>query len=203
MSNSTIPLCVPFWDERAALDAGARYDKDEGFFIGHNDDFDAVYDWLPLMYRGDSPVLVPEMLPITSWENNVRTTVTPEHWNKLRRYCYQASGHRCEICGSRGTPFLECHELWKFVKRGEERIQRLERLIALDECCHKAYHLGYARRIGRYDDVLERIKQVNGWNAAELKEGLDRAWDKWKERSQYEWTLDVEWIFSPKGYRYV
>jgi hypothetical protein len=205
MSDTRIPLCVPYWDERDALNAGAQYDREFGFFIARSSPYiDDVHSWLPRMYRDEqSPVLVPEMLPVTSWENNVRTAVTPEHWNKLRRYCYQAAGHRCEICGAKGDPYIECHELWKFVKRGDERIQRLERLIALDEKCHKAYHLGFAKRIGRYDDVLERIQMVNGWNDQELKAGLDEAWEVWKRRSQFKWTLDIEWIFSPAGYRYV
>jgi hypothetical protein len=204
MSDNRIPLCVPWWDERDALNAGAQYDKAFGFYIDKRSPYiDDVHAWLPRMYRGDlNPVLVPEMLPITTWENNVRTAVKPEHWDKLRKYCYQAAGHRCEICGGRGTPQIECHELWKFVKRGEERIQRLERLIALDEKCHKAYHLGYAKRVG-YNAVIERIKLVNGWSEDELKIGLDAAWDVWQQRSKFQWTLDINWIFSPDGYRYV
>jgi hypothetical protein len=199
-----VPLCVPTWDEKEIFDLGGEYAKDIGFFIppAHNfpDDF---FNWLPRRYKEtvNPPYLVPEMLPVSTWEDNLRTRLQPEHWDRLRRYCYRAAGGKCEICGKLDDKPLECHEEWKF--DDVKKIQKLKRLLALCTLCHKAHHLGFAKRAGIYTDVLEHIKQVNGWTNAELNPALDRAEDVCNERSRHPWKLDISWVFSVEGYRYV
>jgi hypothetical protein len=204
MDEQRIPLCVPWFDEKEVFALNGRYDKAFGFYITADDSYDDFHSWLPIMYRQDErdyPFLKPEMLPVTSWEDNVRTRVKKEHWDKLRKYCYMAAGHRCEICGKKGEPYIECHELWTF--DAASRTQKLKKLIALCTLCHKAHHLGYARRLGIYNDVLRHMMWVNDWSEKQLDAELDAAWKLWKERSGQQWKLDIEWIFSPDGYRYV
>lgn len=199
-----IPLCVPTWDEKEVFDLGAEYDKNYGFYIPTNHKFpDDLWQWLPRRWdeTKNPPYLVPEMLPITTWEDNLRTRLKPEHWDRLRRYCYKAAGNRCEICGKLGDPYLECHEEWKF--DDVNKVQKLKKLIAVCTLCHKAHHLGFARRAGIYTEVLEHIKWVNHWTDAELQPALDEAQRICDERSEHQWTLDISWVFSPNGYRYV
>lgn len=189
-----IPLCPPWWDEQEALNVGARHSKDFGFYITPADNIDDFWQWLPRMFNSSAPqpILVPEMLPVTTWEDNVRTRVSAERWDKLRKHCYKAAGHRCEICGTRGM--MEAHESWRLWD--EAGIQKLERLLCLCTLCHKAHHLGFARRLGIYDDVLRHIKQVNGWSDSQLRTALQDANDICEQRSQEPWDVDVSWLIS-------
>lgn len=189
-----IPLCLPWWDEQEALDLGARHDKVYGFYVTHAEHLDDFWKWLPRMYNPDAPrpILIPEMLPVTTWEDNVRTRVSAERWDQLRRYCYKSAGYRCEICGVRGQ--LEAHESWRLWD--EAGIQKLERLLALCTKCHKAHHLGFARRLGIYDEVLRHIKTVNKWNDHELREALQDAQDICEQRSLEPWEVDISWLIT-------
>lgn len=206
MSSSNaqlIPLCVPTWDEKEVFELGGEYSKELGFFIPASHQFpDDFHQWLPRRFDDtkNPPYLIPEMLPVTSWEDNLRTRLTESHWDRLRRYCYRAAGGRCEICGKHNTP-IECHEEWKF--DDISHTQKLKRLIALCTLCHKAHHLGFAKRAGIYSEVLEHIMWVNDWTREELYHALDKAQELCNERSAFPWTLDISWVFSPEGYRYV
>lgn len=194
-----LPLCVPYWDEREVLRAGAAYDKDFGFYIPDSAFLDDFIQWLPRRFNpvARRPFLMPDMLPSTTWQDNVRTRVSEELWNRMRKHSYAAAGHRCVICGDRGQPYLECHELWAF--DDEKKIQRLRKLMALCPKCHKAHHLGFARTSGMLPDVLSHITHINSWTLVELEQALDETHRKWKERSAYQWTVDINWIFQ-SGY---
>ena len=169
----------------------------DGYFI----------DWLPRRWHPQyaSPWLTPEMLPVTTWQDNVRTRVSKERWDDLRKYCYKAAGNRCEICGvsagvvqaadSEGNPVivrLECHEDWGF--NDNTHVQKLKRLLALCPLCHKAKHLGFAKRVGMLYEVLCHIKSVNGWTDAELMAGLAEAETTCTARSEFKWTVDISWL---------
>jgi len=189
-----IPLCLPWWDESEALGLGAQFEKATGFYVTGQQHLDDFWQWLPRIYRNDypKPYLTPEMLPVSTWEDNVRTRVSAERWDRLRRHCYKAAGNRCEICGTQGM--LEAHESWYLWD--EMGIQRLERLLALCPLCHKAHHLGFARKLGIYDEVIMHIKKINNWTDKQLKEALQDAKDICDQRSQEPWDVDVSWLIS-------
>lgn len=198
MEASRIPLCVPYWDERAALAVGAQYDREFGFYVYSDCYLDHVWQWLPWRWRDDKqPCLVPEMLPVATWQTNLRTAVSSERWNALRKYCYQAAGHRCEICGERGNPHIECHEVWSF--DDTRHIQKLERLLATCPKCHKGHHLGQAKRLGLYEDVLQQLQLVNGWSWEQVREEIAKAEALWRRRTKHAWTVDLSWL-STGGY---
>jgi hypothetical protein len=203
-NDSRIPLCVPTWDEKEIFNLGGEYAKDIGFYVPAKHLFpDDFFTWLPRRFKDtvNPPYLVPEMLPVTTWEDNLRTRLTTEHWDRLRRYCYRAAGGVCEICGCKNDGPLECHEEWKF--DDVNKVQKLKRLLALCTLCHKAHHLGFARRTGIYLDVLAHLKWVNGWSDAQLNPALAEAEDICDERSRHTWKLDISWVYSVNGYRYV
>lgn len=191
-ANTKIPLCVPRWDESQVLRLGARHDPSFGFYITVSDFEDDFYDWLPARWRDTAPVLLPEMLPATTWEDNVRTAVSSERWDKLRRYAYGAAGHRCEICGSKGMPHLECHEKWGF--NDASRVQKLIKFLALCPLCHKAHHIGFARSAGMLPAVLAHMREVNGWDAATLDAAMAKAEAVWRVRSAHKWSVDMAWL---------
>ena len=192
MTTRTIPLCVPYWDEREALNAGALFTPELKFHLPADAYLDNVWNWLPLRWKyPDRPALLPEMLPASTWEENLRCALPKAKWDALRKHCYAAAGNRCEICGDLGRP-LECHERWSFDDTWG--VQKLEGLIALDPYCHKAHHLGIARRLGLYDEVLRKMMSVNGWSRQQLDRSLVEVARVADERSKFGWHVDLSWL---------
>jgi hypothetical protein len=195
-----VPLCVPYWDERAALEAGAQYNAADGFFAPAGAPLDPLWQWLPQMYSPfvPRPVLVPEMLPVTTWEQNVRHKLGEDVWDRMRKHAYKAAGYRCEICAAKGK--LEAHESWSL--SNEDMVQKLEKLLCLCPLCHKAKHIGIARRLGMYDEVMRHLKRVNGWSDAQLSAALDDVKETHEQRCDWPWTVDLSWLYE-SGYLYV
>lgn len=191
-SSKNAILCVPFSDEREVLNLGARYEPNlKCFYVGLDEYLDPFWNWLALRYK-KQPALMPEMLPVTTWEDNLRTRFSSKQWDILRKECYRRAGHRCEICGGPGLPQVEAHEQWSF--DDDFCVQSLTGLLCLCPLCHKAFHLGFAKRIGLYDAVVEHIKAVNGWDSQILSRALELVEKLAQERSRYHWELDTSWL---------
>lgn len=152
------------------------------------------------MYNPNAPrpILVPEMLPVTTWEQNVRHLMGGQVWDRMRRHAYRAAGYRCEICGASGP--LEAHEQWTL--SNETCVQKLTRIIALCPLDHKAHHMGWARRNGTWPAVCEQLKFVNSWSTLELTRALTEAREVWEQRCDWPWTVDLTWL-QDQGYLYV
>ena len=136
------------------------------------------------------PRLTVELVPSTSWGDNLRSVLTPREWSRLSLHVRQAAGMRCEICGGRGERRpVECHEVWEY--DDERHIQRLVRLIALCPPCHAVKHIGRTQSIGRGREAKEHLQRVNGWSATEAAEHVTQAYDRHRRRSQHRWTLDL------------
>src|SRR6266487_2075486 len=105
---------------------------------------------LPPRPRVEMPAarLTVELVPETSWYNNVRALVDELGWDRIRRQMYRQADYRCEICGGRGPEHpVECHEVWRYDDR--TRVQLLVRMIALCPVCHQVKHIGLANGQGR------------------------------------------------------
>lgn len=192
--SEKVPLCVPRWDETRALNAGALWNKRDGFHAEDPEYLDPVWEWLPLRWKceGQQVALWPEMLPATTWEENLRSALPEDRWDALRKHAYSAAGYRCEICGGAPRPHLEAHEKWEF--DDVWCVQRLAGILALCPPCHKAHHLGLARRLGLYEDVLAKMEEVNGWSRAQTLSALEKARAQADERNRYHWTVDLSWL---------
>lgn len=141
----------------------------------------------------DSFPLTIETVPETCWFSNVRTNVSTEDWDKLRREAYRRAGYRCEICSGRGTEHpVECHERWNY--DDESHTQTLLGLIALCPACHRVKHIGLAFKEGHGGRAMEHLAQVNGWNLVETLEYVEEAREIWENRSRHEWKLDLSWL---------
>ena len=191
-----IPCCVPYWESQQFLKAGGRYSQARGYHILPTDYLAAFEEWLPRKWqdRGTPPVpvLMPDMLPTTSWEANLRTILSESEWDRLRKFCYQAAGNTCIACGSRGEPHVEAHEAWRFDEK--TGVQTLRGLLCLCPTCHKAKHLGFANRIGRLPQVLDRLMWLNDWDEATLTQELAKVEARQEELSQRTWTLDLAFL---------
>jgi len=191
-----IPCCVPYWDSQRFLRAGGLYTEKRGYHVPSDAYLEPFEEWLPRkwQYRGNppAPVLLPDMLPTTTWEANLRSLFSETEWDRLRKFCYQAAGNTCVACGSRGEPHVEAHEAWKFDEK--TGVQALRGLLCLCPTCHKAKHLGYANRIGRLDQVYERLQWLNDWDAKVLTTELEKVEKRQIELSKRAWTLDLSFL---------
>ena len=50
-----------------------------------------------------------ELVPNTSWYNNLRKYIDIKDWDRIRKQTYANYEHRCGICGGEGR--LNCHEI--------------------------------------------------------------------------------------------
>jgi hypothetical protein len=53
-----------------------------------------------------------ELVPKTSWYNNLRNLLPRSVWDKIRKETFDYYNHKCGICGAEGK--LNCHEIWEF-----------------------------------------------------------------------------------------
>lgn len=129
-----------------------------------------------------------ELVPETSWFSNLRSLLSPEDWDKIRKHCYKKADYKCEICGGIGPKHpVECHETWEYI--GET--QKLIGLIALCPSCHEVKHIGLAGLNGRHDEAVKHFCKVNNCSKVEAEKCISEAFELWQKRSQQDWTLDV------------
>lgn len=138
-----------------------------------------------------------ELVPQTAWYTNVRSNVSQEEWDVIRKQCYRLADNKCEICGdtsqNQGKPYhLECHEIWDY--DDDKKIQKLTRLIGLCNHCHTVKHPGLANKQGRSDIVYQQLIKVNGMSESEAEDYLNESFNVWSERSQHKWELDITYL---------
>lgn len=138
-----------------------------------------------------------ELVPKSSWYTNVRSEVSKGEWDRIRRKCYAAAGHVCEICGDTGLNQgvkhpVECHEIWTY--EDSDRIQRLTGLIALCPNCHKVKHPGLAQIKGELPIVINQLKQVNHMSFEQAVDYLQKSFALWTKRSKVPWSVDTSFL---------
>ena len=133
-----------------------------------------------------------ELVPRTSWWNNLRKSVHKSDWDRIRKKIYSDYNHRCGICGDSSR--MNCHEIWSY--HDEKHIQRLDGFIALCNMCHHVKHIGLAGILanqGRldYDKVVEHFMRVNDCSQNDFLTHRAEAFQIWEERSQHKWDIDL------------
>ena len=144
--------------------------------------------------KSKSPKLTVELIPSTCHYSNVRTTVKPKEWDKIRFLSYETAKHKCQICKETGKEQgfkhdVECHEIWDY--DDVNHIQKLVGLVALCVKCHRVKHIGRAMAMGNEKESLQHLAKVNNWTPEQITEHIDTSFITYKERSQYEWLLDL------------
>jgi len=138
-----------------------------------------------------------ELVPSTAWYTNVRSNVSKQEWDIIRKHCYELAGNKCEVCGDIGRNQgvkhnVECHEIWSY--NDKELIQKLEGLIALCPMCHRTKHVGLAQLNGQLDSVVKHLSKVNNIKLNESYQYIQDSFLIWNERSKYEWVLDISYL---------
>ncbi|HEX2032690.1 MAG TPA: hypothetical protein VHS99_00765 [Chloroflexota bacterium] len=144
--------------------------------------------------RRDPPAalrLTAELVPATSWYENVRQVLPREAWDRLRRAVYARHRYRCAICGARGR--MNCHEVWEY--DDERHVQRLAGFTALCDLCHHVKHLGLAQLMaGRgeldYEAVVRHFMRVNRCDRATFEAHRREVFAQWEARSAHQWHVD-------------
>lgn len=138
-----------------------------------------------------------ELVPEGCWFSNVRSNVSKQDWDILRKESYKKANYLCEICGGKGDAHpVECHEVWSY--NDETQVQSLVRLISLCPNCHEVKHIGFAKVRGRLSEATAHLMKVNNWDFEKANKYIDLSFRMWMARSLLDWTLDLSWLENKK-----
>jgi len=137
-----------------------------------------------------------ELVPSSSWGDNLRKELSASKWRKLSISCSDRAGGRCEVCGTKPRNRRpDCHEIWEY--DDVKKVQRLVGLVALCTTCHKAKHLGRTLSVESAevrDRVLMKLMKMNEMSVDELEAYIIEVFKKYEERSRHKWTVDTSWL---------
>jgi len=143
--------------------------------------------------KADKLKLKIELVPSTSWYDNLRKCISQQDWDRIRKRVYANAGYKCEICGEKTR--LHCHEKWSY--DDQKRIQKLEGFEALCINCHMIKHAGFSMhtkegrsRFNR-DKLINHFCKVNNCDRDYFLRHEEEAFKIWRERSQYQWRVDL------------
>ncbi|WP_306368152.1 DUF5710 domain-containing protein [Nocardiopsis sp. CC223A] len=202
MPTERIWLDVPYAEKDLAKAEGARWDPGARRWYAPRPGIAALERWAA---RPDVPDLLPgedrslgsglfvDLVPTTCWFTNVRSCVSQQDWERLRRMVVNRAGRVCEICGASADRaaqrWLEVHERWTFDERS--RTQTLRRLICVCTPCHTVTHFGLAQVKGLATQAMAHLIAVTGASPTAARHHVDEAFALWEHRSRTVWDLDL------------
>ena len=140
-----------------------------------------------------TPKLTVELVPSTAWGDNLRSILTKDMWDTLRKRVYKKARYRCEICNGKGPKWpVECHEKWSY--DDTNNTQTLLGLIALCPDCHSVKHLGFAHIQGKGIEAREHLATVNKWSQSRTSQYIGLVFKQWEDRSNHQWNLNLDWL---------
>lgn len=136
-----------------------------------------------------------ELVPASSWFNNVRAVLTRSQWDVLRKQVYSQAWDLCQICGGVGPKHpVECHEIWHYDDK--KLIQKLVGMIALCPDCHMVKHIGLAQVQNKGDKAIKHLMKVNKLSKKEAEKYVKESFEIWAKRSSKNWKLDISILES-------
>ena len=143
------------------------------------------------------PKIHVELVPKSCFFTNVRSQVSKDDWDILRRQTYKKANYRCEVCGAAGRQ--EAHEIWHYDDK--KLIQKLFKLVSLCNACHRVYHLGFAEVSGKLPQAMKRLAKLNSWSSEETQMYVEAVFEIFYNRSQKQWKLDIS-LLDKLGIKY-
>lgn len=133
-----------------------------------------------------------ELVPSSSWCDNLRKVLSKTEWDKVRKKTYADYKYRCGICGAEGR--MNCHEIWEY--DDEKYIQKLAGFIALCDMCHYVKHIGLTGVLAsegklNYKKVIEHFARVNNCSKEDFEIYMEVVFEQWSRRSQHNWLVDL------------
>src|SRR5512146_3182184 len=202
MVAGKIWLDVPYADKDEAKAQGARWDRAARRWYAPRPDMAGLGRWIALP---DVPDLLPgedrafgaglfvDLVPSSCWFTNVRSCVSEQDWERLRRMIVSRAGQRCEICGRQADRtagrWLEAHERWAY--DAVTSVQALRRLICVCTDCHQTTHFGLATIKGRDVEALDHFCAVTRLSRRDAELHIEAAFEAWHALSLTTWDLDL------------
>ena len=132
-----------------------------------------------------------ELVPDGCWYSNLRSLLTANDWDKVRKDAYARAGSKCCICGKKDR--LEAHEQWRYDE--ENRLQTLTDVLALCNKCHSVKHISRAFMVGKGEEAAAHFMAVNGCSQMEFHEALGQMNEEYRARNQIQgWVTDITWL---------
>lgn len=145
------------------------------------------------MEKKKSLKLTIELVPNSSYYDNLRKFIKRSEWDQLRKRIYAEYDNKCGICGTVSNR-LNCHEIWEYDDKNHE--QNLLGFIALCPLCHHIKHIGLAQILaskGRlnYEKIVKHFMKVNKCDRKTFEEYKNQTFSQWRERSSHKWKVNL------------
>lgn len=138
-----------------------------------------------------------DLIPQSCWFSSARACIHPSDWDRVRNHVYKRVDYKCECCGintkEHDVP-LEAHERWDY--NNETKIQKLVRIIALCQQCHRVTHIGFAGILGEREKAIKHLQHVRRFTEEQCDMHIKDAFNIWEERNKYNWKLDLSLLES-------
>ena len=136
--------------------------------------------------------LIIELVPSSSWNQNLRSLLKPQMWERLKKEVYKKYDYKCSICRAGGK--LHAHEVWDYDNK--KYVQKLADIIALCSKCHAVKHIGLAgihASEGKisYENLIKHFMKVNNCDRDVVEKHQAEAFKKFEVRSHFEWQIDL------------
>lgn len=133
------------------------------------------------------------LVPKTCFYKNVRQILTDKQWKIICSQVYSKYYYQCAICYDVGENHpVEGHEIWAYDDKNH--IQILKDIIALCPMCHLTVHFGFAQIQGKGEKALFHLMKINSWTRNKADKHIKKSFDKWLQRSQNKYTLDISYL---------
>lgn len=143
-----------------------------------------------VVIKMDKLKLTIELVPETSWHNNLRSLLPAVAWETLRKKVLADYGNACGICRIAGS--LHCHEVWEYDDL--KQVQTLTGCMALCPLCHAVKHLGFTEMRSkdvRLEQIITHFMRVNGCDRKTFETHRRDAFKEWEERSKHHWQVAI------------
>ena len=133
-----------------------------------------------------------ELVPASSWGNNLRSVLKPHMWKTIREEVYKKYNGKCAICKAKGK--LHAHEVWEY--DDDNHIQNLVGIIALCKLCHAIKHFGHTEledAKGKIDKekVIRHFMKVNSCSREDFMKHKIEVQKEFEKRSRHDWQLNI------------
>ncbi len=145
--------------------------------------------------------LTVELVPYTSFESNLRYTLSKDDWDIVRKNTYKRYNYQCGICG-KSNVVLSAHEEWDYKvtdKKNKEGIQKLTNIICLCNDCHMIKHIAFADELagqGKLDmkKLVQHFLDVNDCSLDRFVLHYSDSLKQWEKQSEYKYKLDIDFL---------
>ena len=195
MNNKKFIHCS-YAEKEVVKKLGARWDVEKkSWYIPLGVNQELFSKWLGKQ-EGSQGIggLYVDLVPQTCWFSNIRSALSKNDWDLIRKKIYVNSNYRCDICHGYGCQHpVEAHERWNF--DWDTTTQKLTKIESLCPDCHQATHFGFAIVSGHEKSAFNRLKYVNDWSDLQTNSHIEEAFKIWDKRNLISnWKLDISWL---------